>query len=188
MKWTGNQNAQGRELQNYRDEVLATKPSYSSPTDAGRKIFISTLGADYGEWVGDEEVTDWVRPAAFGGQGYTEPGLLCWVEPQLVDGVAGFAPGTLANVMLKRAPTVNEVLLLLQQYDTDGIGTPGLLPAATRVAWGAYGDLWSEQVWWNAGAFGIAPILLTGFPTHARLVLYDTVVGVYRDGLSVSIT
>jgi hypothetical protein len=67
MKWSGPQSAEGFELQNYRDETMAAKPAYSSPDDAGRTIFVTTPGADYGVWIGSEAVTDWIRPATFGG-------------------------------------------------------------------------------------------------------------------------
>jgi len=151
-KWSGPQDADGNELQNYRDETLAAVPAYVSPDDAGRRIWVSTAGADYGPWVGDDDTGDWVRPSTFGGSGggYAEPGLLMWVDPRPLVGFGnGFDPLSPAFVILSRPLTAFEVLYL--QMSCDDGGLPAIVGAGNlgvTIALGP-GTVTAQEVWWD---------------------------------------
>jgi hypothetical protein len=117
MKWSGNQDAQGFQLSNYRDETLDVLPAYVVGDDSGRKIFVGDIASpDYGPWIGDDPSGGWQRPGFYGGGGgggYLEPSLMCVVEPHIFfPGSTGFSPVDPAFVTTSRILDVDESVIL----------------------------------------------------------------------------
>jgi len=189
MQWSGHQDAQGFELQNYRDETLAAKPAYSSPDDEGRKIFVDTPGADYGPWVGDEDSGDWIRPGAFGGSGagYTEAGLLMLLDPRpMADFGAGFDPLDPAYVVVRRPLDTLEELYLQATCDDGGggqaiVGNGNIL---SEIPWGP-GTVTVYEVWWDSQG-GLFPPFSTGY-WNVNLLVVNTDTGDIVDVLTVAV-
>ena len=186
VTWSGSQDAQGYELKDFRNEQLAAKPVYTSPDDEGRLIFVTTPGADYGPWEGDDVTGDWVRPASWGGGGYTEPGLLLYSDPRpLQDFGIGFAPFVPAYIYTSRALLPTDILFL--QILCDNFGSPDLVGAGNLgpgVPIGSLGEL-QYHVWWDAG---LGLIFFGSSANYAvNLIAIDTVSGDTLDVITIDI-
>jgi hypothetical protein len=170
-------NKQGTQLRELTDAVKAL--------DDFKDLFPPIVGGDAGKALVVNGTEDGYEHAAAGG-GYTEPGLLCFTEPEYVqDWWYGFDPMMPLIVVTHRALTIDEVIRLrLLRSD---IGPPVEINPGIVVDEFSVGDFFATYVWFDTEGETIIPIEGYEFPSmfKVHLLVYDTATSAWVDGMTI---